>query len=487
LPPAKKASKKASKASEEDVLDSLDKDLGEEGSGDEEKKGKESSEEEMLEEVSDADLDFSFLAAEVEKEEKSAEVHSPAVSGAPSQPVESPSPPENGLDDDELADMQAAISENLQKVADGEAVVPPAQVSPAPEGSVPVAAEGEGVPKPPEEKEAMPAIPLTTENLQPATEKIAELFRVMRELIRELNTNLNVIANDKLKEILGKLTIDTQAEEETIKEYNANAAKFLAALIEHTMEEGESGFKETEIRKSIATVYEEHRECVEHVRQLTDHLQALAEDESLPPDQKGLLSVLDLTFVVDLADQQMETLQGILADLKIDLEALLKQKQADVTAISDDLQQKIEDEIRMRSEALALPPVSREDFIAYAESKRDRIWYHALWFLVFTSDDHVANKKSLYDALKEVTSKSAIDDVKENVFYFGLGPLLKLRLEDQNVLRYRDQNFKLNVKAKEISEILQEIGEPISPRPLVTKEAEKSMIDSFLSDDFLDI
>jgi uncharacterized FlaG/YvyC family protein len=488
MPPAKRATKKSAKnAPEDDVLGTLDRDLGVEESGDAKQKSKKSSEEEVLDEVSDEDLDFSFLAAEVEKEEKSAEAPSSAPPQAPAAPAESQSLPDLGLDEDELADMQAAINENLQMVAGGEEIGQPNKVPASPEGAAPPAAEGELAQKAPESIASVETVPLTAENLQPATEKIAELFRVMRELIRELSTNLNIIANDKLKETLEKLTIDTQAEEETIKEYNGNAANFLAALVEQSHEEGERGFKESELRKGIATIYEEHRECTEHIHQLTDHLQALAEDESLPPDQKGLLSVLDLTFVIDLANQQMEGLQGILTDLTIDLEALLKQKQTDVAAISDDLQQKIEDEIRMRSEAANLPPVSPEEFIAYAANKRDRIWYHALWFLVFTTDEHQANKKSLYDALKEVTSKSAIDDVKENVFYFGLGPLLKVRLEDQTVIRYRDQNFKLNVKVKEISDVLQEIGEPISPRPQVTKEAEKDMIDSFLSDDFLDI
>ena len=225
------------------------------------------------------------------------------------------------------------------------------------------------------------------------------------------------------------MTIDIQTEEETIKEYNANAVNFLAALVaDEGIEESEKQFKETEIRKSIANIYEEHRECTVHVQQLADILQLLAEDESLPTDQKALLSVLDLTFVIDLADQQLEVFQGILTELTIDLEASLKQKQAGATAISDELQVKIEEEIRLRSEAANLPPVSREDFINVATNKRDRIRYHALWFLIFTVEDHAASKKILYDALKGVTAKSAIDDVKENVFYFGLGPLLKATL-----------------------------------------------------------
>ncbi len=410
-----------------------------------------------------------------------------------------PKPPEDlGLDEAELADMQAAISENIQKaetsgdVAPGAppatGVVPPEQPT---EGGLAPTAEGTVAPST-EAAQAtpVPLEPLTPEMLQPATEQILDMHRHMRELVRELNNNLNMINSDRLKDALQKLTIDIQAEEETLKDYNQQTAAFLSAIVANTFPGDERTFKEREIRKIIANAYEEHRECTDHAKQLTDLLQVLAEDQALPADQKGLLTALDTTFIVELADKQRETFQGILDSLQINLEELLKQKTEaaqSANTISNELQQKIEDELRQKSEAASLPPVSREEFIQFVSTKRDKIWYHAIWYLVFSVDDHVATKKALFDALNEVTSKSAIDNVKENVFYFGLGPLLKLRLEEGNVVRYRDQTFKLNTKIDKISEVLQACGEPISPRPQISAEKQKDMIDSFLKDDFLDI
>ncbi|OLS16056.1 MAG: hypothetical protein RBG13Loki_0297 [Promethearchaeota archaeon CR_4] len=442
--------------------------------------------EEILEEVTDEDLDFSFVT-EAAKREDAANAGAP-VPIVDTKPSLVTNPDDADLDESELADMQAAISENIQKaevsgqaplgipsVSEGSVQVPP------PEGTIPPTSEGAQHPP-------VPLEPLTAEKLQPATEQILDMHRHMRELVRELNNNLNMINNDRLKDVLQKLTIDIQAEEETLKDYNAQTAAFLSAIVDNKLQGDERTFKEREIRKVVANAYEEHRECTDHAKQLTDLLQALAEDESLPADQKGLLSALDTTFIVELADRQQETFQGILDTLQINLEDLLKQKnQLTSGSISNELQQKIEDEMRLKAEAAALPPVSREEFIQYVSSKRDKIWYHAIWYLIFSVDDHVATKKALFDALSAVTSKSAIDDVKENVFYFGLGPLLKLRLEDANVVRYRDQTFRLNMKAEKISEVLQVIGEPVSPRPQISAETQKDMIDKFLGDDFLDI
>ena len=459
--------------------------------------------EEIMEEVTDADLDFSFVTEAAKKEDAAnAGASVPAVGTKPpaiitpaeekgdaGKGVESPKVPgDSGLDENELADIQAAISENLQKV---ETTV---QTSPGipsvAEGSTPAPPTEGMISPPPEGVQAPPAPlePLTAEKLQPATEQILDMHRHMRELVRELNNNLNMINSDRLKDVLQKLTIDIQSEEETLKDYNAQAASFLSAILENKLQGDERTYKEREIRKIITNAYEEHRECTDHTKQLTDLLQALAEDETLPADQKGLLSALDTTFIVELADKQQETFQGILDGLQINLEDLLKQKdQLTQGSISNELQQKIEDEMRLKAEAAALPPVTREEFIQFVSLKREKIWYHAIWYLVFSIDDHVATKKALFAALNAVTSKSAIDDVKENVFYFGLGPLLKLRLEEANVVRYRDQTFRLNMKVEKISEVLQAIGEPISPRPQISAESQKDMIDKFLGDDFLDI
>ena len=129
-------------------------------------------------------------------------------------------------------------------------------------------------------------------------------------------------------------------------------------------------------------------------------------------------------------------------------------------------------------------------FLDYVKSRRDKIWYHALYYLVFEVEDNTASKALLYDLLKEVTSKSAIDPIPEHKFYFGLGYILRLSLNNNKIIRYiSGGKFKVNpnVSIKKLKEILENSGEPISTRPIIEESEKKKMFKDFLKDDFLDI
>ncbi|MEJ2277704.1 MAG: hypothetical protein P8Y70_08150 [Candidatus Lokiarchaeota archaeon] len=90
--------------------------------------------------------------------------------------------------------------------------------------------------------------------------------------------------------------------------------------------------------------------------------------------------------------------------------------------------------------------------------------------------------------LKEVTSKSAIDPLPEHSFYFGLGYILRLTLNERQIVRYLSGGkFKINVNFETIKRILEETGEPISTRPIIKEEKKKEMFRDFLKEDFTDI
>ncbi|KKL76434.1 hypothetical protein LCGC14_2044950, partial [marine sediment metagenome] len=81
-----------------------------------------------------------------------------------------------------------------------------------------------------------------------------------------------------------------------------------------------------------------------------------------------------------------------------------------------------------------------------------------------------------------------IDPIPEHQFYFGLGYILRLTLNNRKVVRFlRDSKFKINVNIDILKGILEEAGEPISTRPIIKEEEKKKMYDDFLKDDFLDI
>jgi hypothetical protein len=127
-------------------------------------------------------------------------------------------------------------------------------------------------------------------------------------------------------------------------------------------------------------------------------------------------------------------------------------------------------------------------FLDYIKDRREKIWYHALYYLVFNVEDHIASKVLLYDVLKEVTSKSPIDPIPEHQFYFGLGYILRLNFNDKQVVRFlRDGKFKINVNIEKLKEILGETGEPISTKPIIEEKEKKRMFKDFLDEDFMDI
>lgn len=158
--------------------------------------------------------------------------------------------------------------------------------------------------------------------------------------------------------------------------------------------------------------------------------------------------------------------------------------------ISEELEERIKQELlekKLKEEKEIITP---EKFLDYVKNKRDKIWYHALYYLVFEVEDHTASKALLYDILKEVTSKSAIDPIPEHQFYFGLGYILRLSLNNIKIIRYMSGGkFRVNAKVsiKELKDIFEEAGKPISTRPVIEEGKKKEMFKDFLKDDFLDI
>ncbi|MHA2289578.1 MAG: hypothetical protein ACXABG_12400 [Promethearchaeota archaeon] len=157
------------------------------------------------------------------------------------------------------------------------------------------------------------------------------------------------------------------------------------------------------------------------------------------------------------------------------------------SAESSELEERIKQELLDRKQEVKKEVITPEKFLERTKNKRDKIWYHVLHYLVYQAEDQIASKELLYEMLKEVTSKSPIDPIPENQFYFGLGYILRLTLNDKQIVKYlRGGKFKINIGIKGISDLLEELGEPISTRPILKEEEKKKMYKEFLEDDFFD-
>jgi len=251
---------------------------------------------------------------------------------------------------------------------------------------------------------------------------------------------------------------------------------------------------------------------MEELKEIQDAIAKVKEGEELPEDEifgeqisaeeeivdelkkeKELKEAMisDFSDMDELDFDELREMQEAIETVKHEDSELLPEQEGEIQStqdVSKELEDRIKQELLKRKELEVEEVITPEKFLNYVRNKRDKIWYHALYYLVFNVEDHIASKALLFDVLKEVTSKSPIDPIPEHQFYFGLGYLLRLSLNSKQVVQFlRDGKFKINVNIDKLKEILEQAGEPVSTRPVIKEEEKKRMFKDFLDDEFLDI
>lgn len=244
-----------------------------------------------------------------------------------------------------------------------------------------------------------------------------------------------------------------------------------------------------EIQDAISKV-KEGEEFIDEIIVEEQSLEEKVEDEIKEEKELKESMVTDFSDLDEIDFEELRDMQDAIQSVKEEELEELTEGEREIKptqAISKELEERIKQELLKRKETEG-EIITPEKFLDYIKNKRDRIWYHALYYLVFSVEDNVASKMLLYDVLKDVTSKSPIDPIPEHQFYFGLGYLLRLNYNNKQVVRFlKDGKFKINVNTERLKELLDIAGEPISTRPVISKEEKKKMFKDFLSDDFLDI
>lgn len=200
--------------------------------------------------------------------------------------------------------------------------------------------------------------------------------------------------------------------------------------------------------------------------------------------------VTDFSDIDEIDFEELKDMQNAIESVKQDEIQGIAEGETEIQptqGVSRELEERIKQELLKRKE-IEEEIITPEKFLDYIKNKRDKIWYHALYYIVFNVEDHIASKMLLYDVLKEVTSKSPIDPIPEHQFYFGLGYILRLNFNNKQVVRFlKDGKFKINVNVNNLKEMLEIAGEPISTRPVIKEEEKKKMFKDFLKEDFFDI
>lgn len=247
------------------------------------------------------------------------------------------------------------------------------------------------------------------------------------------------------------------------------------------MQEAISKVRENEDSGSTSKKVEEYLK--------TDNFDLSQEKADYISQRKAMTA--DFSDLEEIDLDELKDMQQAIEEVQQEARSEVEEERAgtgSVPGISSELEERIKQELFERKKEQIKEIITPEKFLEYIKSRRDKIWYHALHYILFNTEDYTVSKELLYEMLKEVTSKSPIDPIPEHQFYFGLGYLLKLSLNDKKVIRYlKGGKFKINVSVKELQEIFAESGEPISNRPIIPEEEKKKMFKDFLEEDFEDI
>ena len=237
----------------------------------------------------------------------------------------------------------------------------------------------------------------------------------------------------------------------------------------------------------------------EEIQEMQDAITKVKESEESSIDAEGISEdegerredlINDFSDIDEIDFDELKEMQQAIESVKQE-ELVNVEGQESVIETSQEISKELEDRIKKelsKRKDVEEEVITPERFSEYIKSKREKIWYHALYFLVFEVEDHIASKALLYDVLKEVTSKSPIDPIPEHRFYFGLGYILRLTINAKKIIRYMTGGkLKVNVNVDILKTILEEVGKPISTKPIIEEKEKKKMFDNFLKDDFSDI
>ena len=191
-----------------------------------------------------------------------------------------------------------------------------------------------------------------------------------------------------------------------------------------------------EMQEAIAKVKEfEKLEDDDNLEEFTPDLQS-SEQEVYLAQKEAMKS--DFSDIEDIDFEELQEMQKAIESVK---QEEIQESGSDINQmsendlISSDLEERIKEELLERKQEAKKELITPEIFIERNKDKRDKIWSHALYYLIYEAEDNLASKILLYEMLKEVTSKSPIDPIPENQFYFGLGYILRLSLNDKQVIK----------------------------------------------------
>lgn len=238
--------------------------------------------------------------------------------------------------------------------------------------------------------------------------------------------------------------------------------------------------------------FEEIQEMQEAITKVKESEESIIDAEGISENEGERREDLinDFSDIDEIDFDELKEMQQAIESVKQEELVNLEDQESVIETsqeISKELEDRIKKELAKRKE-VEEEVITPERFSEYVKNKRNKIWYHALYFLVFEVEDHIASKALLYDVLKEVTSKSPIDPIPEHRFYFGLGYILRLTLNAKKIIRYMTGGkLKVNINVDSLKTILEEVGKPISTKPIIEEKEKKKMFEDFLKDDFSDI
>ncbi|MFX0133006.1 MAG: hypothetical protein ACFFDN_05100, partial [Candidatus Hodarchaeota archaeon] len=166
---------------------------------------------------------------------------------------------------------------------------------------------------------------------------------------------------------------------------------------------------------------------IEELQEIQDAIVKVKEHEELPEDDVISEQTSPGEVITDEIIKEKEFKEAMISDFsdmdEIDFDELREMQEAIETVkhedsellseqegniqftqeVSKELENRIKQELLKRKELEVKEVVTPEKLLDYVRNKRDKIWYHALYYLVFNVEDHIASKTLLFDILKEVT------------------------------------------------------------------------------------